>query len=364
MSDSTGPEIERDWQLEQYDYQLPQNLIAQRPVSPRDHSKLLVWDKKKNHCQHQHFYNLSEHLPPNALLVFNQTKVFPSRLFAHKKSGGRAEVFLLQGLPDSQGNFKAMLRSSGKKVLGDHFYADQDSAIYFEVTEVIGDGTFNLKANESLTAIIEKLGSIPLPPYIRNGVADEKDQTDYQTTFAKETGSVAAPTAGLHFTPELLSKLKALGVQEVPVTLHVGPGTFAPIKAHNITEHQMHAESFQVSRESLKCLIEAWQTGRPVVAVGTTSLRTIESVHRLWRQGVKPDQIAQQWHETKLFLYPGQKVESVQGLITNFHLPKSSLLLLVASLIGRSCLHELYQQAIERQYRFYSYGDAMLLKLW
>jgi S-adenosylmethionine:tRNA ribosyltransferase-isomerase len=362
--------IPDDWRLESYDYQLPPELMAQRPVSPRDHSRLMVWDENSKSHQHQHFFQLTDHLPNEALLVFNQTKVFPSRLFAHKQSGGKAEIFLLQGVADKSGHFSALLRTTGKKKVGDIYLAEADASVTFSIVEVVGDGTFKLASNSPLQVIIEKLGSIPLPPYIREGVADQQDQRDYQTTFARDLGSVAAPTAGLHFTPELLQKLAARGVHQVPVTLHVGPGTFAPVKSANITEHQMHAESFQVSRTSLECLIQAWQEKRPVIAVGTTSLRTLESLFRLWQQGQSIDELADRWHQTRLYLYPdprqnaGQNSAAAQGLITNFHLPKSSLLLLVASLIGRKRLMELYSEAISQKYRFYSYGDAMLLKLW
>lgn len=337
-----------DSKLDFYDYELPEKLIATRPMAGRHGSKLMVFDGHQGEVSHKSFYDLVEELPVETTLVLNQSKVFPCRLFGKKTTGAKAEIFILS-LEKEETGYPVLIKTGGKKRLGDEFVFGEE--VKCKITEV-KDGTFSVDFENGLSAsdVVQKLGSVPLPPYIRGGVSDETDLTDYQTVFAKQMGSVAAPTAGLHFTPELLEKLKEKGIEVAFVTLHVGLGTFAPVKSKTITDHKMHSETYHVEASEL----EKIQNAKKIVAVGTTSLRVLESM---------PEDIeADKEYSTDIFLYPGKEVKSIDGLITNFHLPKSSLIILVSALIGREKTMELYKLAIEKEYRFFSYGDAMLIK--
>lgn len=342
-----------DLLLQSYDFNLPPELIADRPVPDRHSSRLLVYDEASDTVTHSFYYQIGDFIPTGSTLVFNRSRVFPCRLIGKKPSGGEAEVFVLS-LISEKGLYPAMLRAAGKRRVGDEFVFDGLGA---RLETVKGDGTFLISfdcSHEELIQKLEVIGRIPIPPYIRGGESDELDKKTYQTVYAKETGSVAAPTAGLHFSEELLSKLQAQGHTLASVTLHVGAGTFAPIKADNILDHKMHEEFYSIDQENLKIIQEA----KFRIGVGTTSLRTLESA---WKdQNVRFDPTAG-FQGTSIFLHPGKEVHSIDALVTNFHLPKSSLLMLVSALVGREKVLELYRMAIEKKYRFFSYGDGMLI---
>lgn len=344
-----------DLQLSSYDYELPPALIAARPMPVRDQSRLLFHDLATQATEHAVFSKIVDFLPAKCTLVLNQSKVFPCRLIGAKPTGGEVEAFVLSLLPRA-GLYQVLLRASGKRKVGEVFHF---GPLHLELVELGEEGTFwvrpNLTSSEFLT-LLESQGGIPIPPYIREGLADERDKKDYQTVFAQESGSVAAPTAGLHFTPELLRELRQRGHQIAFVTLHVGLGTFRPVKAATITEHKMHAENFLVDAVNAALI----QEGRGnLVAVGTTSLRVLESC---WRPDRFDFPAPGETRETRIFLHPGINVQSVRGLITNFHLPESSLLMLVSAIAGREKMLALYREAIAQKYRFFSYGDAMFLK--
>lgn len=347
-------QVQDDLKRESYNFYLPKELIADRPIEGRDNSRLLVYDIKKDQVSHHHFHELAKFLPEESLLVMNQSKVFPCRLFGHKKSGGKAELFILS-LLNVNDDYECLIRARGKKEIGDEFIF---SSLEAKISDFGFDGSFRVRFNVShqeLLDILENEGEIPIPPYIRNGVSDEKDKTDYQTVYAKDTGSVAAPTAGLHFTQRVFEELDKKKIKKDFVTLHVGAGTFKPVATDHILDHKMHEEFYSISDSTLKNLNEHY--GK-IFAVGTTTLRSLESSF---------DKNSNQFiadaglRGTSIFLYPGIEVKSIAGLITNFHLPESTLLMLVSSLIGREKALELYQIAIENKYRFFSYGDAMLI---
>lgn len=332
-----------------YDYDFDPNLIADRPAQPRDHSRLLVYRQASDSVEHHIFKDLPEILASGDQLVFNQSKVYPCRLLATKSTGGKAELFLLS-LEDKEGLYPVMIKSNGKKHLGDRYHLGDFS---FEIVERGAGATFwgrfDLETNDLLD-ILEDKGQVPIPPYIRGGEADAQDKSDYQTIYAQNPGSVAAPTAGLHFTEDVFKKLAVKGIDKAFVTLHVGMGTFRPVQSENILEHKMHSELFEVDQENQ----EKIKNAKRRIAVGTTSLRVLESIYNEGK--FSPTQ-----GETDIFLYPGVDVKSISGLLTNFHLPKSTLLMLVSSLIGREKTLDLYKLAVKDKYRFYSYGDAMLI---
>lgn len=339
-----------DLLTESYDYDLPEELIAQRPAEKRDHSKLLAYFAKSDRVDHRKFHELSEILPEGALLVINQSKVFPCRLLGKKPTGGKAEILFLSIL-DEGGLYPAMIRSGGKKQAGDIFLFGE---LKVKIERVLEDGSYYVQCNlegDDLLDYLEEKAKVPIPPYIREGVSDESDRHDYQTVYAKHAGSVAAPTAGLHFTNQVFDSLKEKGIDIAKVTLHVGAGTFKPVNSDKITEHKMHSERFDIDEADLKKLNEA----KYIVAVGTTSLRVLESCYKGGKFEL-PEK-----RSTDIFLHPGVEVKSIKGLITNFHLPKSTLLMLVSSLIGRKKTLELYKEAVEKEYRFFSYGDSMAI---
>jgi S-adenosylmethionine:tRNA ribosyltransferase-isomerase len=344
----------KDRLVASYDFDLPAELIADRPISGRQNSKLLVYHAKTNRIEHKHYFDLPQILSSDHLLVLNKSKVFPCRLIGQKTTGGKCEVFILS-LIDTDGVYPALIKTRGKKSIGDLF---EFGDLTVEIVDFGIDGSFLVKFNQSHTQLLdtlEEVGRIPIPPYIRAGVADDQDIQDYQTVYAKDTGSVAAPTAGLHFTEELFINLEKNKIQKAFVTLHVGAGTFKPVVTDNILEHKMHSEHFSIESEELN-LIRKYQ--RKIIAVGTTSLRVIESLSddKGYIQEPSSDLDA-----TEIFLYPGKEVHSIAGLITNFHLPKSTLLMLVSTIIGREKALELYKVAIENKYRFFSYGDGMII---
>jgi S-adenosylmethionine:tRNA ribosyltransferase-isomerase len=346
--------------LSDFDYHLPAELIAQEPACPRSSSRLLVLNKADGAIEHRSFSDLPEFLLPGDLLVANDTKVMRARLLGHKyPGGGAAEVFLLRELTD--GNWTCLVRGRGI-VLGR--FIDFSGNLRAEIVGLGEAGIRTVRFNLTGPALRQALvacGRVPLPPYI--GRADERvdDYDDYQTCFAdsgKEKSS-AAPTAGLHFTPELLETVRNKGVDVVSVTLHVGLGTFAPVKADDISQHKMHSEVFEINRSVAKKVLAAKQEGRRVIAIGTTSARVLEG--GLARHGAVELPEALQG-ETDIFIYPGYEFVYVNALITNFHLPKSTLMMLISALAGREKVMEAYRQAVESKYRFFSFGDAMLIK--
>ena len=347
--------VDEDLILQSYHYNLPPELIAQRPVDAilRHQSRLLVYDLKTDSVTHDHFYNLPKYLPPESLIVFNQSKVFPSRLLGHKKSGGKAELFFLSHELNDEGLYPCLLKTRSKKNIGDEFsFADN---LKVQVACLNNDGTFGVKINLpaqylKLLDYLEKNALIPIPPYIRKGESDADDIKNYQTVYSKDTGSVAAPTAGLHFTNDLLEKLKDNKIDQAFVTLHVGLGTFKPVTVDHLKDHVMHSEDYFVDGENLNKI----KSAKNIFAVGTTSLRVLESSYG---KEIK----AGEHYKTQIFLHPGVNVQSISGLITNFHLPESTLLMLVSALIGRKKTLELYELAVKEKYRFFSYGDAMLI---
>jgi S-adenosylmethionine:tRNA ribosyltransferase-isomerase len=325
-------------QTSDFDYHLPPERIAQTPIRPRDHSRLMVLDRQTQTIAHHHFYDIGQFLRPGDLLIVNNSKVFKARL----QTENGIEIFLLR--PEARGWLA--LAKPGKKLQEGTDIQFQDG-MTARVIEKREDGTVCIdfgKSNEDVFAWTDAHGSVPVPPYVESAPTDE---ADYQTVYAKHTGSVAAPTAGFHFTPELIEKLKVEGIQFAQVTLHVGIGTFRPMKTETLEEHVMHEEWIDVPDETLKLIEETKKKGGRVIAVGTTSVRALESETR---HGF-----------TNIFITPGYQFKVIDGLITNFHLPKSTLLVLVSSLAGRELIRTAYEEAIKNEYRFYSFGDAMLI---
>ncbi|MBF0184752.1 MAG: tRNA preQ1(34) S-adenosylmethionine ribosyltransferase-isomerase QueA [Magnetococcales bacterium] len=339
------------WRLSHFDYHLPPERIAQRPASRRDRSRLLV---SLPHCRHdQVFARLPEWLQPGDLLVMNDTRVIPARLLAHKPSGGRIEILLLQPLANP-GEWLAMATGSKRLQPGLPITIAPGFSVTFLQRQSNGFRVRVESTSEPLSQALQRHGQLPLPPYITDSDR-EQDPHRYQTVYADKPGAVAAPTAGLHFTPSLLARLRAQGIQTTTVTLHVGPGTFQPVREEELHRHVMHRERAILTPQAARLINDTHARRGRVIAVGTTSLRVLESA-ALPSGRVKP------WNgETGLFILPGYRFRTVDGLITNFHLPRSTLLMLVAAFIGKRRLDRDYAHAIQRGYRFYSYGDAMLL---
>ena len=345
--------------LSAFDYQLPRELIAQEPAKPRDQARLLCLNRADGSIDHRRFYQLSEILRPDDLLVVNDSKVFPARLFGHKETGGQVEIFLHRQINSHR----------WECLLGGRVHPDLTifltGGLQAHLLKDQGDGTWLVDFNwdgQKFWRALEKIGRMPLPPYITVDAGQSLARKRYQTVYAedKHTGSVAAPTAGLHFTNRLLAKLRKQGIKIVPVTLHVGLGTFATIKTEDIVKHQMHSEFVSISKRSAQIIAAAKLSGRRIVAVGTTSCRTLEAYGQAVKEGrIVLGEAYQEW--TQIFIYPGYKFQLVDALITNFHLPKSSLLLLVSALAGVEPIKAAYQEAIRQKYLFYSYGDAMFI---
>lgn len=331
-----------------FNYHLPHELIAQSPIRPRDRSRLLVYDRKSKRIIHDHFYNLYTYVRSDDVLVFNDTKVFPARLFGKKESGGRMEIFLLRPV---RGTVWEVLIGGKVRRVGLNIIFSR--GLRCEVVEKLPDGIWQVRFNKApkqVLRIAEKIGVTPLPPYIKK-LAKLKD---YQTIYARKTGSVAAPTAGFHFTKKLLARLKEKGVQFEYITLHVGFGTFQPVKVEDIRQHKIHSEYAKVDFATAKRLIQAKKEGRRIIAVGTTTVRTLETFFN------GKDKKKSGWIDT--FIYPGYKYKFVDAMITNFHLPKSSLLMLVSAFAGRRQVLGLYKKAVQKRYRFYSFGDGVLIR--
>jgi len=334
--------------LKLFDYHLPKELIAQSPVTPRDHSRLLVYEQKKDKIIHDYFYNLDKYLVTGDVLVFNNTKVFKARLEGKKNTGGKVEVFLLRSLKSK--DWQVLI--GGKIKLNQEILFNQ--GLQCVTKKKLEDGVWEIEFNKSsdqVRQLANKIGVTPLPPYIKKPARLK----DYQTIYADKVGSVAAPTAGFHFTKRLLARLKKKGVQLEFVTLHVGLGTFQPVKAKDIKNHKMHAEYAEVNAQTINKLWKAKKEGRRIVAVGTTSIRVLETVLPNKKSGSYKGWL-------NIFIYPGYKYKFVDVMITNFHLPQSTLLMLVAAFIGRIKILKIYKLAVAKKYRFYSFGDGMLLK--
>lgn len=333
-----------------YDYYLPEELIAQTPLKDRVSSRLMVLDREKKTVEHKHFSDIIDYLDSNDVLVLNDTKVIPARLIGQRESGGLTEVLLLKDLGN---NVWQTLAKPQRKVHIGSIVTFGDGSLKAKCIkkEDMGICEFELIYDGILVEILDKLGQMPLPPYIHEKLED-KDR--YQTVYAKHPGSAAAPTAGLHFTTELLEKIKAKGVELIYVTLHVGLGTFRPVEEEDLTNHVMHSEYFEISEDAANRLNLAKQNGKRIIAVGTTSTRTLESAYD---NGFKAT-----CQNTSIFIYPGYKFKAIDGLITNFHLPKSTLIMLVSAFAGREFILSSYEEAVKEKYRFFSFGDAMFIK--
>lgn len=340
--------------LSLFDYNLPPELIAQKPMSPRDHSRLLVYDKKTKKITHDHFFNLPKYLKPNDVLVFNNSKVIPARLIGKKASGGKAEILLLKNT--TQNEWQALIGTKNPKPDLNLLF---DGGLIATVIKSNNDKTWQIKFNKNdieLKKLLFKYGKLPIPPYIKSNSSQSTLTKQYQTVYAKTEGSSAAPTAGLHFTKKLLNKIKKAGCQIEFVTLHVGLGTFNPVNTNNIEDYKIHHEFVQIDQPTINRLKKAKQNGQRIIAVGTTSVRSLEAV--LGAQKSPEKGFAD---EVGIFIYPGYKFKFVDAMITNFHLPKSSLLMLVSAFIDRTTAIKLYKFAIKLKYRFFSFGDAMFL---
>ncbi len=333
-----------------FDYDLPEALIAQKPLTQRDASRLLVYDRKTDQTEHRHFYDIPDYLKPGDVLVLNNTRVLPARLFGVKRGDGRKVEFLLLGRIDAF-EWEVILRPGRKLKPGD--FVDFAPILCAQIMEKKADGVVRVRFEYEgvFEEILDALGQMPLPPYIKEKL---KDKARYQTVYAAIDGSAAAPTAGLHFTPELLCKIREKGVVVISILLHVGLGTFRPVKAEEISDHVMHAEYFCISPEAADIINHAREKGGRVIAVGTTCVRTLESA-------VQDGKLAAKSGLTDIFITPGYEFKMVDALLTNFHLPRSTLIMLVSAFAGREKTLELYRLAVREEYRFFSFGDAMMV---
>ncbi len=329
-------------------YDLPQELIAQTPIYPRDNSRMLVYDRQTDKIEHKHFYDIIDYLKEGDVLVINNTKVIPARIFCHRE--GKDEVIEVLLLKRIDYNHYECITKPAKKLKIDTkvIFSEKLSATVKEIGEQ-GIRVLEFVFDGVLEDILNDIGTMPLPPYIKEKL---QDQSRYQTVYCKELGSSAAPTAGLHFTQELLEKIKEKGVQIAQVLLHVGLGTFRPVKEEDILKHNMHSEYCEIDKANAEIINNAVKDGRRVICVGTTSVRTVESLAD--ENGfVKADKM-----DTNIFIYPGYKFKVVKGLITNFHLPESTLIMLVSAFMGRENTLNMYNEAVKEKYRFFSFGDA------
>ena len=333
-------------------YDLPEELMAQTPIKKRDESRLMVLNRKNQTIEHKVFKDILEYLKPGDVLVRNNTKVIPARLYGKKETGANIEFLLLKNIEGDV--WESIVRPGNKLHIGTKVIFG-DGLLEAEVLDVLEGGTRKVKFyyNGIFNEILDKIGLMPLPPYIHEEL---KERDRYQTVYAKYEGSAAAPTAGLHFTPELLEKLKEKGVEIANVTLHVGIGTFRPVKVEKVEEHHMHSEHFYIKEEDAEIINKAKKEGRRIISVGTTSCRVLESIADENTGMVKAVET-----DTQIFIYPGYKFKCIDGLITNFHLPESTLLMLVSSLAGREYIMNAYKEAVKEKYRFFSFGDAMLI---
>lgn len=333
-------------------YDLPKELIAQTPVEPRDSSRLLILGRNNGEIEHKHFYDIIEYLHEGDLLVVNDSRVLPARIFGIKEETGARVEFLL--LKQISGNKWETLCKPGKKAKEGTKFTFGDGLLKANVVEVKDDGNrvVDFECDENFFAALDKIGQMPLPPYITEEL---KDKERYQTVYSHELGSAAAPTAGLHFTKELMDRIREKGINIASVTLHVGLGTFRPVKVDDVTNHKMHSEHYEVPKETAKLIKQTKENGGRVIAVGTTSCRTLESVATQYGEIIACDGF------TDIFIYPGYKFKVLDGLITNFHLPESTLIMLVSAFAGFDNVMNAYKNAVDEKYRFFSFGDAMFI---
>ena len=336
-----------------FNYELPEHLIAQHPYDKRDEARLMVLKRKENEYEHKVFKDIIDYLNPGDCLVINNTKVIPARLYGKKDTGANVEFLLLKRI---EGDYwEAMVRPGSKLKAGAKVIFG-DGLLKSEVLEVLENGNRKVKFEYQgiFNEILDQIGLMPLPPYITE--ATREDNKKYQTVYAKYDGSAAAPTAGLHFTEELLEKIKQKGIEIANVTLHVGIGTFRPVKVENVEEHQMHSEHYYIKQEDADKINNAKKNGKRVIAVGTTSCRVLESVAD--NNGMMKETEG----DTSIFIYPGYKFKCIDNLITNFHLPESTLIMLVSTLAGKDFIMNAYNEAVKEEYKFFSFGDAMFIK--
>ena len=339
-------------------YDLPEELIAQHPSAERDHSRLMVLDRQSGELEHKHFFDIIDYLEPNDVLVVNDSKVIPARLFGHAEGREEAGLELLLLRQHELDTWETLVKPGKRAKIGSRAVFG-NGLLTAEVVDIVEEGNRIIKFDydrekyANIYEILNVIGLMPLPPYITEQL---KENDRYQTVYAREEGSAAAPTAGLHFTPELLERIKAKGVAIAPVMLHVGLGTFRPVKADRIEEHVMHTEFFSVSEESAKIINERKAKGGRLICVGTTSCRTIESVAR------EDGHIPAMSGDTGIFIYPGYRFKAVDALITNFHLPESTLLMLISAFYDKESIMKAYKTAVDEKYRFFSFGDAMFIR--
>lgn len=335
-----------------FNYELPQELIAQHPYDKRDEARLMVLDRKNENTEHKVFKDVIDYLNPGDCLVINNTKVIPARLYGKKDTGANVEFLLLKRLEGDC--WEAMVRPGNKLKPGSKVIFG-DGILKATVLEVLegGNRKVEFEYNGIFNEILDQIGLMPLPPYITE--ASREDNEKYQTVYAKYEGSAAAPTAGLHFTEELLEKIKAKGIEVANVTLHVGIGTFRPVKVENVEEHEMHSEHYYIKKEDAEKINKAKENGHRVIACGTTSCRVLESVAN--DNGL----VKEIEGDTSIFIYPGYKFKCIDGLITNFHLPESTLIMLVSTLAGKDFVMNAYNEAVKERYKFFSFGDAMII---
>ena len=339
--------------ISEFNYELPKELIAQVPLEKRDESRLMVLDRKKQTIEHKVFKDIIDYLEPGDCLVRNNTKVLPARLYGKKETGAHVEFLLLNRIEGDI--WESIVRPGNKLHVGTNVIFG-DGLLEAEILDTMPGGTRKVKFKYQgiFNEILDQIGLMPLPPYIHEEL---KENDRYQTVYAKYEGSAAAPTAGLHFTEELLKKLEEKGVRIANVTLHVGIGTFRPVKVENIEEHDMHSEHFYIKQEDVDKINETKRQGKRVIAVGTTSCRVLETIASEENGMVKAIE-----GDTKIFIYPGYKFKCIDGLITNFHLPESTLLMLVSALAGKEYIMKAYNEAVKEKYKFFSFGDAMFIQ--
>ena len=338
-----------------FDYNLPEELIAQVPIEKRDESRLMVLNRDKQTMEHKKFKDIIDYLEPGDCLVRNNTKVIPARIYGRKETGAHVEFLLLNNIEGDI--WECIVRPGNKLHIGTKVLFDENSTkalLEAEILDIMPGGTRKVKFvyNGIFNEILDKIGLMPLPPYIHEELK-EKDR--YQTVYARYEGSAAAPTAGLHFTPELLKRIEEKGVQIANVTLHVGIGTFRPVKEEKVEDHEMHSEHFYIKQEDVEKINNAKKNGKRIIAVGTTSCRVLETI------ADENGMVKETEGDTKIFIYPGYKFKCLDALITNFHLPQSTLLMLVSALAGKEYILKAYNEAVKERYRFFSFGDAMFI---
>ena len=338
--------------VSEFNYELPEELIAQTPIEKRDESRLMVLDRSKQTIEHKTFKDIIDYLEPGDCLVRNNTKVIPARIYGKKETGAKVEFLLLKNM---EGDIWETIVRPGNKLHVGTKVIFGDGLLTAEILEIMPGGTRKVKFSYEgiFNEILDKIGLMPLPPYIHEEL---EDNDRYQTVYAKYNGSAAAPTAGLHFTPELLKKIEEKGVKIANVTLHVGIGTFRPVKEENVENHEMHTEHFYIKQEDVDKINETKKQGKRVIAVGTTSCRVLETI------ADKNGFVKETEADTSIFIYPGYQFKCLDGLITNFHLPQSTLLMLVSALAGKDYIMKAYHEAVKEKYRFFSFGDAMFIQ--